>query len=144
MLMIRILAAYSVLAAVTFFLPATAVAISVGSIANIYGAGQATPPGGATFGAGVLPPSYTFAPAAGQVLHVTNVGGFVGSVIAGNYAPNLDGHAALAVGTQMTAQQGIAGIQADAALFLTGVFLDNNSPTGPPPAALDFSSAGIG
>jgi hypothetical protein len=118
---------------------------SVGSIANIFGAGQASAPGGATFGAGVLPPGYSFAAAPGQVLYVNGVSGFVGTAgVGGNYSPNLDGHAALVVGTQINSQQGIAGIKADAALFLTGVFLNENAPTGTPPTMLDFTSGGLG
>lgn len=141
--MTRILAATFI-----FWISSAAVAasLSVGSIANIFGAGQVTPPGGTMFGAGILPPHVSFPAEPGRVLRVTNVSGFVGSAITGigNFAADLDGHAAVAVGTNINAQQGIAGIKADGALFLCGVFLDASAPTGAPPLSLDFTSAGLG
>ena len=44
----------------------------------------------------------------------------------------------------ITSTGGLSGIKSTVTGFLTGVFLDDSEPTGAGPAALDFTSAGLG
>mgnify|MGYP001591381800 CR=1 FL=1 len=100
--------------------------LAVPARANIYGAGQASPPSPAGGGGGILPPS--FALAGGETI-TFQVNGVVAPTIGGDsYGPDgLRGSA-----TQLEPYGGISGIRGNAQMFLAGVFLDDQVPTGAP------------
>lgn len=106
----------------------------VGGSANIFAAGQGSPLSGS------LPPVYNFTAGAGQVFQFHTVTGTITS----GYTFGPDGESSISIYSDMAAYNGISGIKADTAFFLAGVFLDDNAPSMPAPASLDFSSTGMG
>lgn len=119
--------------------------INVAGDANIFGAGHASPPAGA-FGAGTLPPGFTFSAAAGQILTFSSVTGTVriDDDNTPGYSNGADG-GTLYTRTDVSSAGGIAGVVDDSrTMFLVGVFLDSTEPSDPAPARLDFSSSSLG
>ena len=127
-----------------------AIQMSVPGPANIFGAGHAVAPAPAGGGGGVLPPSYSFDAGSGKVLEFSSVTGIVWPIWP--YFCGPDGYDTFP--TDISSYGGISGIvhlgsnpaamgtadQTGRALFLTGVFLDDNEPSvGQTPARLDFS-----
>jgi hypothetical protein len=133
------------------------VMVSVSAQANIYGAGQTTPPGG-----GELPPSIalkggdhclTFTRVKGSLKHM---GGSKCPTVEGCITIDLkeqehthlndpDGGGAYPPTSSNTGYEKISGIAAPLAGYLVGVFVKENGPAGPTPTALDFTTgAGTG
>jgi hypothetical protein len=99
---------------------------------NLYAAGQPT-----AF-SGLLPPVYTFPAGPGQVATFADIIGTVGC--GGASTAGADGVGCLS--TNINSYQGISGvIDRNAAMFLAGVFLDNNQPGGAAPESLDFTNS---
>jgi hypothetical protein len=115
--------------------------LTISAQANIFGAGHLPPmdtPNPSGGSGGVPPVVFAFPPNQFRALTFTNV---TGSVKLGNpCAPN--GPDGGNFGYRITSYNGIAGIEAPVLGYLTGVFLDSNEPTDPPPAALNFSIIG--
>ena len=107
---------------------------------NIFGAGHPTPPDTGGGHVGILPPSYSFLPQAGQILTFSSITGLVSYNGGGNYygAEGLYGG-----GTDIFSVEGISGIKSDNIMFLVGVFLDENEPVNPAPTVLDFRAEGL-
>jgi hypothetical protein len=121
---------------------ASATTLTVPGDANIFGAGHATPPGGA--GAGELPSEFDFGFTAGSGL-VLIFSGVTGSVIvdsgSGNHVNDPDGVGS-ASGINVNSFGGISGTVAPTAGFLAGVFLGPSEPMDPAPLRLDFTMIG--
>src|SRR5439155_23225995 len=97
--------------------------LAVPGDANIFGAGHLTPPQPGGFGAGTLPPAFTFTAGAGHTLTVTAVSGCVGLTSPYNDCHGPDGSVVRAAATDITSYGGISGIQEDTNGFLVGLFL---------------------
>jgi hypothetical protein len=109
------------------------ITVSVSAMANIFAAGQPS-----AF-SGELPPVVTFT--AGSVASI-NIEA-VGKVTLGGGEP-YSGPAGIPCpgGTDLTSFNGLSGIIAkDRGFFLTGVFLDDSTPTGDGPPILNFTGA---
>jgi hypothetical protein len=109
------------------------IAVPVPAMANIFAAGQSVP------FSGELPPSVTFA--AGSVQVVTFAA--AGKVTLGGGEP-YSGPVGVPFpgGTDLSSINGISGIIAlDRGFFLTGVFLDDSTPSGSGPPILNFTLA---
>ena len=121
--------------ALALSLSANAATLSVPGQANLFAAGQpgVTQPGGG--GGGVMPPSFSFAAGAGQSFTFSSV---VGATNCCSSAPSTgpDGDPGL---TSIPGANGVSGITASAVMFLAGVFLDDATPAGAGPAAIDFT-----
>lgn len=115
--------------------------LTVTAQANIFGAGHFPPmdtpnPSG---GSGGTPPVvFAFPAHQFRALTFTNV---AGTVKLGN-PTDTNGPDGGNFGYKVASFNGIAGIDAPVLGYLTGVFLDSNEPTDPPPAALNFSVIG--
>jgi len=105
--------------------------------ANIFGAGHQTPPAPAGGGSGILPVEYDLSPHASTITF-SDVTGLVSPRLDMGYAgPDGDGGGSH---TNIDPYGGISGIvHQDSALFLTGVFLDEQEPSGTAPPRLDFT-----
>jgi hypothetical protein len=121
---------------------AEAAILTVDARSNIFGAGHTTLPPAAGGGAGILPPGFTFAPGAGQVLTFASVTGLVSPENTGLFFNGPDGDVYRGhVGTDISSLAGISGIvHAHTNMFLVGVFLDGTEPVDPAPPRLSFSS----
>jgi hypothetical protein len=141
---VNALAFLLIVAALVGFIPVRAGAgtsLTISVQANIFGAGHLPPmdtPNPSGGSGGVPPVVFAFPPHQFRALTFTNV---TGSVKLGNpCAPN--GPDCGNFGYKIASYNGIAGIDAPVLGYLTGVFLDSNEPTDPPPAALNFSVIG--
>ena len=116
--------------AVTLFVPADA---------NIFGAGQVTPPAPGGAGAGELPTEldFGFVAGTGLVLTFSSVLGSV-SFDNGTHINDPDGVGS-ASGINVNSFGGISGTIANTAGFLAGVFLGPSAPIDPAPLRLDFT-----
>jgi hypothetical protein len=108
--------------------------IIVGASSNIYGAGLSTAPGPGGNGGGSVPP----------LIDVTGVS-FLNFQVSGTVSYNGGGNYYGADGgpipTQMDSYGSISGITNNSAnFFLVGVFLNDQAPSGPAPAILDFTN----
>jgi hypothetical protein len=119
---------------------ANAASLVVPGSANIFGAGQASPPNTGVGGPGSLPPTFTFQPGPALSLTFSSV---TGSVSTGGFTFGPDGEGSSLFPTDMNSFQSLSGIKASRAIFLVGVFLDDNAPSGTAPARLDFTAAGL-
>lgn len=123
--------------------PASANVLVVPGDANIFGAGHASPPAPGGDGPGSLPPVFTFAAQAGQVLTFSGVFGTVSCCNSSMTGP--DGGPYASGTTDITSFGGISGIVDDQhTMFLVGVFLDDAEPADPAPARLDFGAGQLG
>jgi hypothetical protein len=137
---------------------AAPVMVSVSAQANIYGAGQTTPPGD-----GELPPSIalkgnehclTFTRVKGSLRHLgnSNICPTVEGCITidhkepeGTHLNDPDGGGAYPPTSSNIGYKKISGITAPLAGYLVGVFVKEQGPVGPTPPALDFTTgAGTG
>jgi hypothetical protein len=116
-----------------------AAAVAVNSQANIFGAGEATPPGPGVGGAGVLPPSV--AVPAGSNFVTFGVTGEVSCCDPPAFN-GPDGGTVPFSTTDVSSLSGISGIKGPGSMFLVGVFTDGTNPTDPAPDVLDFGSIG--
>jgi hypothetical protein len=108
--------------------------IIVGASSNIYGAGLSTAPGPGGNGGGSVPP---LVGVAGGSFLSFQVSGTVSYNGGGNYY-GADGGP---IPTHMDSYGSISGITDNSAnFFLVGVFLNDQAPSGPAPAILDFSN----
>jgi hypothetical protein len=124
---------------------AGAQALTVPGTANLFGAGHAAAPNPGGGGAGTLPPFVTFLAGPGKVLRFSAVGGSVSCCSGGGTFNGPDGGPFASGSTDVTSFGGIAGlINADATMFLAGLFLDGSEPVDPAPTRLDFSSGALG
>jgi len=112
--------------------------ITVDAKANIFGAGHATPPAPAGFGAGILPPSIpiTSTPA----LAIT-FGSITGSVTYSDgtnspASPFFGPEGSATFDTSLSAIGGLSSINGTGLFWLVGVFLDDSEPSDPAPAGL--------
>jgi hypothetical protein len=107
--------------------------VDVPATANIFAAGQTS-----AF-SGTLPPAITFT--AGSVVSITIAAG--GKVTLGGGEPySAPPGIPFPGGTDLTSIDGISGIIAtDRGFFLTGVFLDDSTPSGDGPQILNFTGA---
>jgi hypothetical protein len=132
--------------------------VGVSAMANIYGAGQSSPPGG-----GILPPSFALPPKA-QCVTFMKVKGSLKHAPRANPCPTAegcitidhnesehthlndpDGTGAYPPTSSNTGAGSISGITAPYAGYLVGLFVPDGGPSGPAPAALDFTTgAGTG
>ena len=126
---------------ITFQKLVSAYTMQVNGLANIYGAGHGTAPNPGGGGAGVLPPSQSFAAGAGQVLTFTDVAGQVSCCTGSSSYNGPDGGPYATGSTNISAYGGLSGMKhLGKSMFLAGVFLDDSEPAGPAPDTLDFSS----
>ncbi|MEO5989480.1 MAG: hypothetical protein ABIU54_13295 [Candidatus Eisenbacteria bacterium] len=126
---------------------ASAADLTVPGQANIFGAGHAVPPAPGGELGGVLPPSYSFAAGAGQVLTFSSVTGTVTCCSSDliTYGTGPDGGPWATGTTDITSYGGVSGIvHGSRTMFLVGVFLTEAEPTDPAPARLDFSAGAYG
>ena len=131
-------------------------AVTVSAMANIYGAGLKSPPGG-----GELPPAGTLK-RPDQCVTFTRIKGSLRKSPKAKRCPTVDGCITIDLneheGTHLndpdgvgayppnssnTGYQSISGIKAPFAGYLVGVFVGKHGPKGEAPAALDFTT-GIG
>jgi hypothetical protein len=124
------------LASAVTFVPGNVTLVVPGN-ANIFGAGQDTPPDPAGGGGGILPPSFTLD---GSVSVVTfpNISGNV--ILEGGESNNAYGDGGPFTSTNITSTGGISGITALQGGFLVGVFTSDDEPQPPGPAILDFTT----
>ncbi len=108
--------------------------VSVSGLANIYGSGFGSTPGG-----GVVSVEYLL-PAGTSVVTFTNVTGSASfDTGTGAYYP-ADGGTGWGARTEVTTLNSLSGItHTDRTVFLTGVFLDAATPTGSAPATLSYN-----
>lgn len=107
--------------------------------ANLFGAGKQVPPAPGTYGGGVLPPHFAFAPKPDQVLVFTSVDGLIAGALSSFAPPEGVVHAVNALPFD-----GISGVRSPVAVPFAGVFLGPEEPLDPAPASLDFRDSGIG
>ena len=108
---------------------------TVNAADNIFGAGQASPPGG-----GNLPTGYTLDPGAGRTLTFSSVTGSA-TFNASNFN-DPDGIGSVS-NSSTNAASGLSGItNLNHAGYLAGVFLPATGATGPTPSTLVFSDTG--
>jgi len=115
---------------------AGATTISVDARAATYDAGQSTPLIGA-----VLPPSIDLGAGASHVVTFSNVSGIVDCVYISSPRFGPDGsNCTGSAGTIIFAGNSISGIVHDSRqMFLAGVFVGPTTPSGSPPATLQFT-----
>ena len=110
--------------------------LTIDATDDIYGAGQSTLP--ATIYPGTFPPSDTFSADPNEILTFSSVTGMVGCNFVITNGP--DGPCWPGVNTTVTSYGGLSGIDVDQNdMFLVGVFLDANEPSGPGPAVLSYN-----
>jgi TPR repeat protein len=114
---------------------ALATTITVNGADNIYGAGQASPPGG-----GNRPPGISVS--SGDVLTFSVTGTISVNMASGGIYSGADGVGAAVVSSSNTGAGSISGITAPNAGYLVGVFVPAGGPTGPAPASLNFNAPG--
>lgn len=125
-----------------FTVAGTAAIISVNAADNIYGAGQASAPGGGNVpGAIALTPVNTFVTFS-SVTGSTNCTSAAGCITINSGTLNdPDGVGAATATSSNTGTGNISGIaSAPGTGFLVGVFVPAGGPSGPAPAALNFST----
>jgi hypothetical protein len=114
--------------------------LTVDATANIFGAGHAVPPGPGGGGGGTLPPVFSFPAGLDQVLTFSQITGDVSCCSGGTTFNGPDGNGFATGNTDILSFGGISGILHDGkSMFLVGVFLNDQEPTGPAPQRLDFS-----
>ena len=119
----------------------SAITITVDAKSNIFGAGHTAPPAPGGLGPGILPPSYSFLPASGQVMTFSSI---IGSKTYNNHdywGP--EGYDPWLFGMNFPSYGGISGIVTSSHQFLAGVFLNGTEPTDPAPSSLDFGPDGL-
>lgn len=104
--------------------------------ANMWAAGQSSTSDG------VLPPSYSFAAGAGQVVTFSNVTGTASCSPQPGVCPAASGPDGVPGPSEVNAMGSISGvIDRNSGYFLAGVFLNNTPPTGTAPESLDFTNS---
>lgn len=112
--------------------------VVVTAFANIFGAGQETPPQPGGGGAGQLPPVWPLPAGETRIVTVPMASGEVHGRY-GQAPPNGPGGEEI-IGSDIESLGGISGIVHDnKAMFLVGVFLTDDEPTDPAPERLDFT-----
>jgi hypothetical protein len=110
--------------------------LTIDATDDIYGAGQSTLP--ATIYPGTFPPSETFSADPNEILTFSSVTGMVGCNFVITNGP--DGPCWPGVSTTITSYGGLSGIDVDENnMFLVGVFLDADEPSGRGPAVLSYN-----
>jgi hypothetical protein len=121
--------------------------VSVPGASNIFGAGHSVPPAPGGGGAGLLPvmiPIPPHQPGETQSVQFPSVTGEISCCSPTGFWNGPDG-AQYEYGTDIYSYGGISGlIDADAMMFLAGVFVTDAEPSDPAPARLDFSNGQIG
>jgi hypothetical protein len=117
-----------------------ALTLTVDAKANIFGAGHATAPAPGGGGGGILPPFVAFTVGIDQVLTFSQITGDVSCCSGGTTFNGPDGNGFATGNTDILSFGGISGIVHEgSSMFLVGVFLDDQEPTGSAPPSLDFS-----
>jgi hypothetical protein len=119
---------------------ALAQTLAVSGTANLFGAGHSIAPAPGGGGAGSLPPSVTFVPKADLVLTFASVAGSVSCCSATASTNGPDGGTTPFSSTDVASLNGVSGlVHSNRTMFLAGVFLDANEPSGAGPARLSLS-----
>jgi hypothetical protein len=107
--------------------------------ANILGAGRDVPPAPGGGGAGFLPPGWRLPATSTRIVAFPSVTGKVNPIA---YLPDWNGPAGDGIGaTDVESYEGISGIIHDTnGMFLVGVFLTGEAPSGTAPPRLDFTN----
>ena len=113
--------------------------LNVLGIDDIYAAGHSTVP--ATVFPGTFPPTVTLLAGPNQQLTFSSVTGMVGCNFSITNGP--DGTCFPGTDTTVTSYGGLSGISVKQAnMFLVGVFLNNNEPSGAGPSVLTYNFGG--
>jgi hypothetical protein len=115
--------------------------LTVDATDDIYAAGHSTLP--ATIYPGTFPVSATFPVDPNEILTFSSVTGSVGCNFVITNGP--DGPCWPGVSTTVTSYGGLSGIDVNENnMFLVGVFLNGNEPSGPGPSVLSYNSGTLG
>jgi len=139
----KILISSTALAAVlVLHASAATVSLPVSGSANIYGAGQATPPAPGGGGGGLPPALNGFSARPDRVITFSSVSGTISLTPSLGVFSGPDGNASFP--TDISSFGGLAGIRSDSSGFLAGVFLGPTVPSDPTLPVLDFRSSALG
>ena len=119
---------------------AATISFPVSGSANIFGAGQSTPPAPGGGGGGLPPALNGFSARPDRLITFSMVSGTVSLTPGVSNGP--DGNASFP--TDISSFGGLSGIQSDSSGFLAGVFLGPAMPSDPALPTLDFRSSALG
>ena len=121
---------------------AATISLPVSGSANIFGAGQSTPPAPGGGGGGLPPALNGFSARPDRVITFSSVSGTISLTPGLGVSNGPDGNASIP--TDISSFGGLAGIRSDSSGFLAGVFLGATVPSAPTMPILDFRSAALG